>query len=47
MQEGQTPLPIMDNNVGKELSEAIFSGWICTTRVDSLATFESSKSASI
>ena len=33
MQEGQAPLPIMDNNVGKELSAASFSGWICTTLV--------------
>ena len=46
MQVGQTPLPIMDNNVGKELSAANFDGWICTTIVDSHAAFESSKSAS-
>ena len=48
MQEGQTPLPIMDNNVRKELSAANFSLWICYgTKVDSHAAFESSKSVSI
>ena len=44
VQEGQMPLPIMDNNVGKDLSAGNFSGWICTAIVDSHAAF---KSASI
>ena len=40
-------IPIKDNNAGKELSAATISRWICTTIVDSHATFKNSKGASI
>ena len=36
-------LPIKDNNAGKELSAATISRWICTTIVDSHATYKNSK----
>ena len=35
---------LFDNNARKELSEATFSRWICTTLVDSHATLQESKS---
>ena len=37
-------IPIKDKNAGKELSAAIISRWICTTKVDSHASLENSKS---
>ena len=46
MREGRRHLFVLmkDNNTGKELSEATFSRWICTTLVDSHATLQESKS---
>ena len=37
-------IPFKDNNVGKELSAASISQWICTTIVDSHASLQNSKS---
>ena len=39
-------IPIEDNNVGKELSAATISKWICTAVVDSHAAMQNSKSFS-
>ena len=37
-------IPIKDNNAGKEFSAATISRWICTTKVDSHAALQYSKS---
>ena len=48
LRKGRRPLfiPVKDNNVGKELSAAAISRWICTTTVDSHAAPQNSKSIS-